>query len=80
MTNSWTHLTAPSLDDFEEMAVAAFEALPAEFRALVGEVPCMVADFPDDETIREIELESEFDILGLFQGVGLPQGGAMPQT
>lgn len=40
----------------------------------------MVADFPDEETMREMELETEFDILGLFQGVGLPQGGAMPQT
>jgi predicted Zn-dependent protease with MMP-like domain len=25
-------------------------------------------------------LESEFDILGLFRGVGLPQGGAAPFT
>lgn len=80
MTNPWTHLSAPSLDDFEQIASTAFEALPAEFRALCGEVPCMVADFPDEETMREMELETEFDILGLFQGVGLPQGGAMPQT
>ena len=27
-----------------------------------------------------MELESEFDILGLFRGVGLPQGGATPFT
>jgi predicted Zn-dependent protease with MMP-like domain len=30
--------------------------------------------------LREMELETEFDILGLFRGVGLPQGGAMPVT
>jgi predicted Zn-dependent protease with MMP-like domain len=78
--NRWTDLTAPTLDDFEEIAAAAWADLPAEFRALAGDVPCMVADFPDDETIEEMELETEFDILGLFRGVGLPQGGATPFT
>jgi predicted Zn-dependent protease with MMP-like domain len=80
VSNPWTDRTAPSLDDFEAMAAAAFAALPAEFRALVGEVPCVVAEFPDEETIAEMALESEFDILGLFRGVGLPQGGAAPFT
>ena len=78
--SEWAERTAPTLDDFEQMAVAAFEALPPEFKALVGEVPCAVADFPDAETIKEMQLESEFDILGLFRGVGLPQGGAMTYT
>ena len=79
-TNPWTDRAAPSLDDFEQIAAAAFAALPAEFRELAGNVPCMVAEFPDEETMREMELETEFDILGLFRGVGLPQGGAMPFT
>jgi predicted Zn-dependent protease with MMP-like domain len=78
--NPWTDRAAPSLDDFEQIAAAAFAALPAEFRDLAGNVPCMVAEFPDEETMREMELETEFDILGLFRGVGLPQGGAMPFT
>ena len=80
MTNPWTERTAPSLDDFEEIAAAAWEGLPAEFKALAGNVPCMVSEFPDDETMREMELDTEFDILGLFRGVGLPQGGATPFT
>ena len=80
MTNPWTDRTAPSLDDFEEIAAAAFAALPEEFRALSGNVPCVVAEFPDADTIREMELDTEFDILGLFRGVGLPQGGATPVT
>jgi predicted Zn-dependent protease with MMP-like domain len=78
--NPWTNLAAPSLDDFEEIAAAAFAALPEEFRALAGNVPCAVSDFPDEETMREMALETEFDILGLFRGVGLPQGGAVPMT
>lgn len=76
----WTDRTAPSLDDFEAMAVAAFEALPDEFRALVGDVSFIVSEFPDEATVREMQLESEFDILGLFHGIGLPQGGVTPAT
>ena len=79
-TNDWAERTAPSLDDFEQIAAAAWEALPQQFRDLAGNVPCAVADFPDEDTIREMALDSEFDILGLFRGVGLPQGGAMPFT
>jgi predicted Zn-dependent protease with MMP-like domain len=78
--NQWTERIAPSLDDFEEIAAAAFAALPEEFRALAGDVPCLVQEFPDEETIREMELESEFDILGLFRGVGMPQGGMSGYT
>ena len=79
-TNQWTERTAPSLDDFEEIAAAAWETLPQQFRDLAGNVPCMVSEFPDEDTMREMELETEFDILGLFRGVGLPQGGATPFT
>ena len=78
--NPWTDLAAPSLDDFEQIAAAAWAALPPEFRTLAGNVPCMVSEFPDEDTMREMELETEFDILGLFRGVGLPQGGATPFT
>ena len=78
--NSWTNLTAPSIDDFEQIAAAAWEALPQQFRDLAGNVPCAISDFPDEETMREMELETEFDILGLFRGVGLPQGGAAGYT
>jgi predicted Zn-dependent protease with MMP-like domain len=78
--SGWAEIPAPSLEDFEIMAAGAFDGLPAEFRALVGDVPCVVTDFPDDETMAEMELESEFDILGLFRGVGMPQGAANPVT
>ena len=74
--NAWTERTAPSLDDFEQIAAVAWASLPQQFRDLAGNVPCMVAEFPDEETMREMELETEFDILGLFRGVGLPQGGS----
>jgi predicted Zn-dependent protease with MMP-like domain len=31
-----------------------------------------VEDFPTDEVLDELKAETEFDLLGLFQGIGLP--------
>ena len=64
----WSELEAPSLDDFESLAAEAFASLPAAFRALAGDIVFAVQDFPDESVVRDMELESEFDILGLFQG------------
>jgi predicted Zn-dependent protease with MMP-like domain len=71
-------LEAPSLADFEALATYIFERLPASFRALCGEVVIRVDDFPEDDVLEEMEAETEYEILGLFQGVGLAQGGAQP--
>jgi predicted Zn-dependent protease with MMP-like domain len=79
-TLTWTDRTAPSLDDFEAMARAAFDALPAKFRALVEDVSFAVAEFPEDDVLDDLGMESPFDLLGLFHGVGRPQGAAHPVT
>jgi predicted Zn-dependent protease with MMP-like domain len=73
-------LSAPTLADFERLAEEAFARLPEGFRRLAEGVILRVDDFPTDEVIRELGAESEFDILGLFQGVGLAQDGALAPT
>jgi predicted Zn-dependent protease with MMP-like domain len=67
----WSQTEAPSLDDFEKMARDAYAGLPEEFRALAGDIIFRVADFPEEEVVEEMELESEYEILGLFQGLEL---------
>jgi predicted Zn-dependent protease with MMP-like domain len=76
----WSSLAAPSLADFEHLAEEAFARLPEGFRRLCEGVVIRVEDFPDDETLDVMNCESEFDLLGLFRGVGLAQGGAMLGT
>jgi len=76
----WSSLEAPSLAELEELAEAAFRRLPDAFRRLCDGVVIRVEDFPDDDTLRELECESEFDLLGLFRGIGLAQGAATLQT
>lgn len=67
---------APSLDDFEALGRAALASLPQEMRDRAGEIEIRVDDFPTDEVLDELGLESEFDLLGLFQGVGLAHASA----
>ena len=66
-------LTAPTLDDIERLARDTFERLPQEFRARCGEIVFRIEDFPDDDVVEEMELESQYDILGLFQGIGITE-------
>ncbi len=76
----WAGGKAPTLDDFEKLARVAFDALPEHFLELIGEVRIAVADFPDDEVLSDLGAESEFEILGLFQGVGIAHDSAVPHT
>ena len=81
---AWHRHRAPSLAEFEAMADAAFRRLPAKFRALCEGVVIRVDDFPSEEVCGAMRVESEFELLGLFQGVGLPfqsgtgESGQMP--
>jgi predicted Zn-dependent protease with MMP-like domain len=68
----WKELKTPSLAEMEAMAHEVFERLPEGFRTLCAGVIIRVDDFPTDEVLDEMQAASEFDLLGLFQGVGLP--------
>ena len=76
----WTDQKAPSLAELEAMAHAVFERLPSRFRELCEDVVIRVDDFPTDEVLDELEAETEFDLLGLFQGIGLAHASAVEQT
>ncbi|MBI4185406.1 MAG: metallopeptidase family protein [Proteobacteria bacterium] len=53
------------------MAEAALAAIPEALRRHVKGVAIRVEEFPDEETEKEMELESPFDLLGLYRGVSL---------
>jgi predicted Zn-dependent protease with MMP-like domain len=76
----WSGLQAPSLAEMERLAEDAFARLPDGFRRLCEGVVIRVENFPDDETLREMGCESEFDLLGLFRGIGLAQASAIRET
>jgi len=68
----WRAAAPPSLAEIEALAQEAYARLPNEFRAMCQDLVIRVEDFPTDEVLESMHLESEFDLLGLFQGIGLP--------
>jgi len=65
--------TPPSIADLEAVAREAYASVPARLRRFVKNVLIRVEDFPDDETLEDLECDSPFDLLGLYQGVDLTQ-------
>ena len=61
----------PSLDDLAALGEEALATIPEVLRRNVRGVVIRVDDFPDEETEEEMDLESPFDLLGLYRGVSL---------
>ena len=77
---AWRPRKAPSLAEFEAIAIEAFRRLPAHFRAKCDGVVIQVDDYPTDEVLDGMGIASELELLGLFQGVGVPfQSDSAPQ-
>jgi predicted Zn-dependent protease with MMP-like domain len=80
---TWRALQAPSLAEFELLASEVFRGLPEKFRALCVDLVIRVEDFATEEVLDQMGIESPFDLMGLFQGIGLPfrsesASGTMP--
>jgi len=69
---AWRPLKAPSLAELELLARDVYRRLPRRFRDLCADLVIQGDDFPTEEVLDHMGAESEFDLLGLFQGVGLP--------
>ncbi|ODR96038.1 hypothetical protein AUC69_02135 [Methyloceanibacter superfactus] len=71
MTTDWHKHSAPSIAEFEAIAATAFKKLPAAFRDMTNDVLIRVEDFPTDEVLDSLGIDSPFGLLGLYQGVDL---------
>jgi len=69
------HATAPGLDQIEALAREAMASIPQELRARVEGVVFRIEEFPDQETCRDMGLQSPFDILGLYRGIPFGEKG-----
>jgi len=62
----------PSLAEIEALAERALVTIPPRLKRHLGRVVIRVEEFPDEETETAMELDSPFDILGLYRGVAMP--------
>lgn len=71
---------APSLEDVERLARAAWDEMPAAFREMAGDVLIRIEDFADEETLAGLEMEDPFELTGLYHGVDLTHASIMDPT
>jgi predicted Zn-dependent protease with MMP-like domain len=64
---------APSEDEVLALAQAAWDGLPEAFRALCGNVVIQVSDFAPEDVLNHFEMDSPYDLTGLYHGVDLTQ-------
>ena len=57
-----------SSEEFDAWIQEALAELPPRFAALADEVSIIVEEEPSPEVLRDLELDSEDDLLGLYQG------------
>ena len=78
--DDWTAIGAPTSADIERLAEAAFARLPNSSRSSAKDWSSRSSTFPMTRTLEEMGAESEFDLLGLFRGRGLPFRPAIEET
>lgn len=64
---------APTSDEIAAIGERLLAALPEPLRRQVENVVIRVQDFPDAETLADMECESPFDLLGLYRGTPVGQ-------
>jgi predicted Zn-dependent protease with MMP-like domain len=78
--SEWSKASAPGLAEFERLADAAYRRLPSHFRTLTGDLVIRIEDFPTDEVLDSLGIQSPFDLLGLYSGVDLAKKSVMDVT
>jgi predicted Zn-dependent protease with MMP-like domain len=63
----------PSLMEMEAIAYQEFERIPEELRSRCIGVAIRVEDFALDDILADMEIESPFDLMGLYQGIPLTE-------
>lgn len=62
-----------STEEFDRWIQEALAELPPRFAALANEVSIVVEEEPSVDILKDLELESEDDLLGLYQGVPIDE-------
>ncbi|WP_088343657.1 MULTISPECIES: metallopeptidase family protein [Rhodomicrobium] len=61
-----------SLEEFQIAAQEVWDGLPATFRDVVGNLSIHIRDFADRDTLDRMRIRNEYNLLGLYHGIGLP--------
>ena len=67
------HRMTVTPEEFDRWIQEALAELPPRFASLTDEVTIVVEEEPSSEVLQDLALESEDDLLGLYQGVPIDE-------
>lgn len=70
----------PALDDIAAMARRALASIPPPFAQHMQDVLIAVEEQADDATLHDLEIESGWELTGLYRGVPLTQRSVLDVT
>ena len=75
----WTDRAAPALEEIAALADAARAALPEGYAAAARAVALRVEEMPDDRMLAELDMDSPWDLTGLYDGIPMTEKSVMDQ-
>ena len=76
-TIDWASTRRRASPSSRRLPMLPIAGCPRRFRKLTGDVVIRVEDFPTDEVLDSLGIESPFDLLGLYTGVDLARKSVM---
>jgi predicted Zn-dependent protease with MMP-like domain len=61
----------PDIDQFADLAEAAFNELPEAFKTMCGNVSIRISDFAARETLDHFGITNPYQLSGLYHGIDL---------
>lgn len=61
--------------EFEQLVERAFESLPDRFKLLLDNVVVLIEDWPDSELLKNLGMEADETLFGLYEGDPLTSYG-----
>ena len=66
----------PSADEIVGIAESALAMIPGALRSRVQGIAILVEEFPEEDVLDELEIDSWYGLLGLYQGIALDQASS----
>lgn len=79
MTTPLDTLVAPSLEALDALALAALQALPAPYAEAAAKLVIRIEDFAPEAMLADMQIESPFELTGLYDGIPLTEKSVMDQ-
>lgn len=71
-------MRTPGLEAFDALVRAAYKRLPAEFRALCGNVVIHTAEEAEPDILASFGMDDPLELSGLFEGVDIGEADDAP--